>query len=219
MIRQLKKMTAGLLAVGLLATGVAAGTTAYAADSELGAAGVQSGKDYTTEEMLAFAIEDEYLAQAEYAAIMNSFGEQRPFSNIIRAEATHISLLTPLLETYKVTVPDTDWSSIATAPSSIEDAYAAGITAEKNNIAMYESFLKKELPADVKEIFEYLLNASENHLAAFQRQSDGTCLANGTGSMNGRGNGGCGMSGGRNAGSNDSGRGNQSCGQGSCILQ
>jgi hypothetical protein len=42
------------------------------------------------------------------------------------------------------------------------------VQAEIDNIAMYESFLEKELPADVAGLFAELKRASENHLRAFQ---------------------------------------------------
>jgi len=175
MKRRLKKMAGSLLAAGLLVTGLSAGATAFAANTGLGAAGALTDSDYTLEEMLVFAIEDEHLAQTEYDAIMDSFGVQKPFSNIIKAETTHISLLTPLLEEYGVSVPNKDWESLVTAPESLDAAYEAGIAAEENNIAMYENFLKKDIPDDVREVFTLLLNASEKHLAAFQRQADATC--------------------------------------------
>jgi Uncharacterized protein domain (DUF2202). len=37
---------------------------------------------------------------------------------------------------------------------------------------MYENFLKEDLDEDVKLVFERLLNASKNHLQAFERQVD-----------------------------------------------
>lgn len=218
---QLKKMAVSMLAAGLLLTGIYGGATANAASIDLGSTGALSDTDYTVEEMLVYAIEDENLAQAEYAAIMNAFGVQRPFSNIIKAEATHISLLTPLLKEYGVAIPEKDWASLVTVPVSIEEAYSVGITAEKNNIAMYENFLKKDIPVDVKDVFTALLNASNNHLAAFERQGDGSCINNGIGSSNGMGNGKGNRGNGNMSRANGSiggfGQGNRSALQGSCI--
>ncbi|MCK5008763.1 MAG: DUF2202 domain-containing protein [Spirochaetales bacterium] len=37
-----------------------------------------------------------------------------------------------------------------------------------DNIAMYESFLQEDLPEDVRDLFERLQQASENHLRAFR---------------------------------------------------
>lgn len=173
MKKQIGKITGGLLIAGLLVTGTSTGLTAYAANTDTGAAGVTADTKYSVEEMLIYAIEDEYLAQAEYKVIMDTFGVQKPFSQIVKAEAKHISLLEPLLEENNVALPTKDWESLVEVPKTLEEAYASGIEAEKNNIAMYEGFLKEDLPADVKEVFEKLSNGSEKHLVAFQRNADG----------------------------------------------
>jgi hypothetical protein len=47
----------------------------------------------TVEEMLQYALEDEQLAQQEYLAIMEEFGEKRIFQNIYRAEINHEQML------------------------------------------------------------------------------------------------------------------------------
>ena len=39
-----------------------------------------------------------------------------------------------------------------------------GVEAEIENIAMYESFLKRELPDDVREVYKRLKATSQNHL-------------------------------------------------------
>jgi hypothetical protein len=215
MKKQLRKITGELLAAGLLVAGLTTGTTVYAANTDTGAAGASVDAEYSLEEMLVYAIEDEYLAQAEYDIIMDTYGVQRPFSNIIKAEATHISLLNPLFEEYGVTVPEKDWESLVVVPETLDAAYAIGVEAEEKNIAMYESFLKENLPDDVKEVFEALMNASKKHLTAFQRQVDGTnggCGngdGTGIGSHNGKGNSGVG----------GNGQGNRSTSQESCIIE
>ena len=53
-------------------------------------------------------------------------------------------------------------------PADLKSAFETGVQAEIDNIAMYESFLSRELPADVREVFESLMNASKNHLRAFR---------------------------------------------------
>lgn len=54
-------------------------------------------------------------------------------------------------------------------PESLEEAYALGVTAEISSIALYESFLSKDIPEDVANVFETLIFGSEHHLAAFER--------------------------------------------------
>jgi len=228
MRKQIKKMVGSLLAVGLV-VGLTTGANATAASTDTGAADALTHTDYTLEKMLTYAIEDEYLAQAEYKAIMEAYGVQKPLSNIIKAEATHIALLTPLFKEYGAVIPEKDWDSLVTVPVSLVAAYEIGVKAEENNIAMYESFLQENLPGDVREVFERLMNASEKHLAAFQRQTDGSINGNsnvnGNGKISGNGkgnaNGSCdGMQRGKTNNSvGGNGQGNRSSSQESCILQ
>lgn len=143
------------------------------ATDDFGAAAVKDGETYTIEEMLTFAIQDEYLAQAEYKAIIATFGVDRPFSNIMQAEASHMEHLLPLFEAYGITVPADTATEHVILPETIEEIYDIGIAAEIHNISMYETFLKQEdLPEDVKNVFEALKRASENHLSAFQRNAE-----------------------------------------------
>ncbi len=221
MKKQIKKIASAILAVGILASGVTTTATVYAANEGTGATGALVDSDYTIEEMLQYAMEDEYLAQAEYNQILETYGTQRPFSNIINAEAYHISLLEPLLEEYEVTLPAKDWESLVSIPDSLEAAYAIGVTAEENNIAMYEAFLKETLPDEVKAVFENLLNASEKHLAAFTRQIDGTCSMNGNTSATCNGTcDGTGTQSGKNTnGMRQNGQGNRGANRGSCFTE
>lgn len=139
-----------------------ADTTTY------GAASASTDTSYTLEEMLTYAIEDEYIARAEYELIMDEFGVLRPFSNIMKSEETHISLLTPLFEAYGIDMPADPSSHVIALPDTLAETFAVGVEAEINNIAMYEKFLATELPDDVRDVFERLKAASENHLKAFE---------------------------------------------------
>ena len=152
------------LSLALLMPLIALGETPF------GAAALSEGKTYTVEEMLTYAIQDEYLARAEYKVIMDAFGEQRPFINIMKAEGGHVQRLLPLFTAYGVTVPEDTALEHTVKPESLQAAYEAGVTAELNNIAMYEAFLKQEdLPDDVRAVFEALTRASGNHLRAFEQ--------------------------------------------------
>ncbi len=138
------------------------------AQSGFGAAGAAADTSRTLEEMLNYAIDDEYAARAEYEMIMEEYGEIRPFSNIMRAEETHISLLEPLFLQYGYDLPADSSASHVVIPESLKNAFEIGIEAEIANIAMYECFLAGELPDDVRDIFERLKAGSENHLLAFE---------------------------------------------------
>ena len=167
-----------MLAMVLLTTTVATATLALA--EATGSAAVTDGQTYTLQQMLTYAIQDEYAARAEYAAIQAAFGEQRPFANIDGAEQTHIDALTTLFGTYGLALP-ADTAAIA-VPATLTEAYQTGIAAENANIAMYAAFLAQtDVPDDVRAVFVALQKASENHLTAFTRsaQRDGQGLGTG----------------------------------------
>ena len=168
-----KTWLAVILVVMVLLGGIA--SPAGAAAANYGAAGVATLTDaeLTVPVMLTFALQDEYLARGEYQNIMEKFGSTRPFSNIIKAEEQHIAWLKPLFETYGVALPADRGIELTVAPDTMANALQAGVTAEIANIGMYERFLRRELPADVKAVFEHLLAASKNHLAAFQGERGG----------------------------------------------
>lgn len=135
--------------------------------------GAEGALDDTTlalADMLTYAMQDESLARSEYDWIIAEFGSARPFTNITRAEETHIEALLPLFEAYAIAAPADEGESHAVAVASLTEAYQAGVNAEVNNIAMYETFLEQNLPDNVRTVFESLMRASENHLRAFQNR-------------------------------------------------
>ncbi|WP_052019584.1 hypothetical protein [Mesobacillus boroniphilus] len=79
-------------------SGVAQAQTEMPAD--FGAKGALKDTSITLDEALVYAIQDEYLAQARYDAVIGKFGNIRPFSNIKAAEQQHISALVSLFQKY-----------------------------------------------------------------------------------------------------------------------
>ncbi len=163
----------GLVVTSFIFIGIGVSASSdYAQVDDYGSTATALSTDgvYTLDEMLTYAIQDEYLAQATYAAIIEAYGEVRPFTNIILAEQTHIDMLLPLFETYGIEVPINNAAQYVILPDSISSALATGVEAETANIALYETFITQgNLPSDVQAVFEYLQSASENHLAAFSR--------------------------------------------------
>ena len=163
--------TATAAATGAAATDVLSSeSTSAAMPKDFGAAAAATDTTLTIMEMMVYAIQDEYLARAEYELIMEIYGSQTPFSNIIRAEESHISTLKTLFATYGFDIPEDTAASHTISPDSLNDSYKAGVHAEIVNIDMYARFLEQELPDDVRTAFEELLRGSENHLAAFERK-------------------------------------------------
>jgi len=152
--------------------------SAGAADSPLplyGNSAAKADSTLTVEEMLVYAIQDEYLARAEYIAIMAKFGQLNPYANIKQAEEQHIAWLKDMLASLKLTVPSDEAARYIHVPASLKDAAQAGVQAEIDNIAMYERFLAQPVLKDpryaaVVDLFVRLRDASKNHLEAFQRQ-------------------------------------------------
>lgn len=138
-------------------------------ETAIGAKAAEQTQTPSIEQMLTFAIQDEYLAHAEYVAIIDKYGTIRPFSNIVEAEVTHINMLKPLFTTYGFAVPVDNAADHILLPADLKTAFEIGVQAEIDNIKMYKSFLQRTLPDDIRVIFEYLLKASEKHLQAFTR--------------------------------------------------
>ncbi|NTU88799.1 MAG: DUF2202 domain-containing protein [Actinobacteria bacterium] len=136
-----------------------------------GAKGALADTSLTREEMLVYAIQDEYLAQGEYQAIVRTYGNVNPFSNIIESEQTHIDLLIGLFKTYGYTLPANTAADHIAVPSTLAACYTVGVNAEIDNIAMYERFLDEDLPEDIRDIFIRLRDGSENHLVAFENKA------------------------------------------------
>lgn len=117
------------------------------------------------------AIADEYRAETVYEGVLADFGPLAPFTNVVGAEQRHSAALARLFESRGLPVPVNGWS-IALVPHfpTIPAACSAGVTAERENIAIYDRYLVLEMPSDVRQVFESNRAASQfNHLPAFER--------------------------------------------------
>jgi len=154
----------------VLALSTAAAGLAFADSTEVdfGARGAEGKTGLSIEQMLTYSIQDEFLARAEYELIMEEYGSIRPFTNIMAAEQRHIEWVTELFEAYGYTVPEDTARQHVVLPDDLKSSFETGVQAEIDNIAMYETFLREDLPDDVRDLFERLKQASENHLRAFR---------------------------------------------------
>lgn len=119
------------------------------------------------------ALDDEYKARATYRKVIETFGQIRPFINIVESEGRHISALYSLYEAFGLTPPDDPWAGNVAAPSSLADACREAVKGEIENAEMYERLLADVSDPDVIRVLERLQAASrDNHLPAFRR-----CLA------------------------------------------
>ena len=134
-----------------------------------GAVGALADNNLTMEEMFTYAIQDEYLAHGEYAYVLETFGDQAPFNNIVSAEAQHITEMTVLFEKYNLAVPADESADHIQRAADVREALDNCAAGEVDNIAMYNKFLEQDIPDDVRATFTALRNASEGHLQAFNK--------------------------------------------------
>ncbi len=119
---------------------------------------------------LEAALDDEYKSHAAYDQVIRDFGPQRPFINVVEAEARHISALLGLFDKYAIAAPANRWAGSAPRYASIAEACTASVQGEIDNVALYDRILGSTRRADILDIFQALRAASqERHLPAFQR--------------------------------------------------
>ena len=123
-------------------------------------------------DMMHYAVDDEYLAQAEYRLILETYGSIKPYSNIVLSEGNHLSLLGQLFDLYQLPFPADPSAGHVVLPNSLLEAAQIGVEAEINNIEMYRYFMTLPIEANMTTVFQLLMDASINHLAAFERQVD-----------------------------------------------
>jgi len=136
---------------------------------------------------LIAALDDEYMARATYAQVIEDLGAVRPFVNIVEAEGRHAEALISLFRAYDVPVPLDTWPQRVPRYASLREACEAAVAAEIDNGEMYDRLLSGTDRADILAVYRNLQAASqERHLPAFRRCADrgGT----GTGEASGDGN-------------------------------
>ncbi|MFZ1667278.1 MAG: DUF2202 domain-containing protein [Trichococcus flocculiformis] len=134
-----------------------------------GAVGALADNNLTMEKMFTYAIQDEHLAHEEYAYVLETFGDQAPFNNIISSEAQHITEMTVLFEKYNLAIPADESADHIQRAADVREALDNCAIGEVDNIAMYNKFLEQDIPDDVRATFTALRNASEGHLQAFNK--------------------------------------------------
>lgn len=116
------------------------------------------------------ALDDEYRAWATYAQVVRDLGPERPFVNIVEAEARHVAALRSLFERYSLELPDNPWPGRVPRFANAREACAAGIKEEIDNAALYDRLLQSTHREDILTVFRNLQRASqERHLPAFRR--------------------------------------------------
>lgn len=147
----------------------------------------EASNSKSTADELAFMIEEEKLAYDIYQAMYDKWGI-RAFSNIKNSETTHQNMLLAVMQARNLPDPrQAEPGKFSNADlqklyddlleqglKSQVEALRVGVLVEETDIAD----LKKALDnidakdTDVKQVLEALIQGSENHLRAFNRQLD-----------------------------------------------
>lgn len=115
------------------------------------------------------ALADERRAEQSYERLADEVGPL-PFRHLEEAEDRHATMLERLLAAHGHPTPEPRASASAPAAASRAEACALGAKSERDNIALYDGLLARDLPADVRCVFERLRAASrDRHLPAFER--------------------------------------------------
>lgn len=123
---------------------------------------------------LRIALYDEYAARAFYRKVVESFGPQAPFANIVQAEEQHVAALGKLCERYGVPRPLDPYPAETTVAPTWRANLERGVAGEIANVQLYQRLLPMVAAADVQRVFFNLQSASQdNHLPAFQRALQG----------------------------------------------
>ena len=129
--------------------------------------------DARTQQAMIDAINDEYHARALYKAIIDKFGQVRPFTNIVQSENRHVQLWNKLFNKYGLPIPLDSYAGKIEAPDSLKTACQMGVEGEIANVQMYDRFLEFVQERDLRAAFTQLREVSQNrHKVAFER-----CLA------------------------------------------
>ena len=166
-----------------------------------GSSGVQlaaiPATDLSAEESAAllYMREEEKLARDVYNQLYTLWG-QPVFQNIAASEQTHTDEIKLLLDRYGLADPALDPGQftdanlqalydqlIAQGSVSLTDALNVGALVEQTDIADLQARLAQTDNADIQLVYNNLMNASYNHLAAFTGEQGG----NGQGNSGGNG--------------------------------
>lgn len=118
--------------------------------------------------MLDILYQDEYNTKSTYEEIIDEFGPNILYNNLIQAEAQHMNALERIYTRYDIQIPNMD-ARTPNLPDNLLDTYTLGKEAEEANIALYDKYLDEDLPEDIRFTFERLMNASYHHLDAFNQ--------------------------------------------------
>lgn len=118
---------------------------------------------------LTSVLQDEHNAKALYEQAIADLGNVRPFTQIVKAEERHIAAVERVFMRYGTEIPAVEVGAQTQTFATLADACAAGVAAEKANVALYDRLLAQVEKADVTRVLTALQSASQNsHLPALE---------------------------------------------------
>lgn len=122
------------------------------------------GAPSVKEQALRIAVYDEYEALEAYKAIIEAYGANPPFVNLMQSEMRHYEELLILCEKHAVEPPINDITM--NVPKTLRECYELGVAAEVENIQMYDSLLPyvKDYPDIEDAFFKFQAASYNNHL-------------------------------------------------------
>lgn len=193
----IRSVTVGVIAVGATLGFATVATAAPPTPRPSPTATATASLDSEVAAELVYMREEERLSRDVYTAIAKLYPDATVFSTIAKSEQRHFDSVGVLLGRYGLDDPATQAKPgtyaeaeltelyaklMATARTSVKDAYGVGVTIEEKDIADLKDVLKMSLPADVQQVMQNLLNGSEHHLAAFTSLEKTGTVAGRTGS-------------------------------------
>lgn len=147
-------------------------------------------------DLLRFSREEERMAKDLYAALAAVHDGAPPMSRITLSEDQHFAAVGTLLDSYGVADPSAGRAAgsyafpelqslydgwLTKGSASLNAAYQVGIELEKRDIADLQKAVATTTQPDVKRVLGNLLNASRQHLSAYQSAASGESTGMGRG--------------------------------------
>ncbi|MFT3717439.1 ferritin-like domain-containing protein [Pseudorhodoferax sp.] len=116
------------------------------------------------------ALYEEYAARGFYARVVESFGGQAPFSNVLRSKEQHVAALLRLCERFGIPRPLDPFPQESTVePTWLANCQRA-VAGEVGNVQMYAYLLSQVAEPEVRKVFQNLQAAAlQDHLPAFRQ--------------------------------------------------
>jgi hypothetical protein len=123
--------------------------------------------------MVNYTIQYEYLAQGECELVLDTFGpKEKPFMQLSSQKAKQQAKLKEIYDLYSIDFPIDDSKEYLVIPKTLLEAAQLGVEQETNSIAMYDAFLKEELPDAISVLFTKFRGSCETNLNKYQTRVD-----------------------------------------------